>query len=81
MSLLMNIGCTELIAKTREEYVEIAINLATDINKLQSLRAKLRDMLLQSPLTNAEQFTINLEKCYLKMWENYCMNRFHENFY
>jgi protein O-GlcNAc transferase len=71
-SLLSNIGLHELIAKNHEEYVKIAVNLANDITKLRSLRGNLRTMMIHSPLTDAKRFTLNLEKCYRKMWETWC---------
>jgi predicted O-linked N-acetylglucosamine transferase (SPINDLY family) len=72
ISLLSNVGLTELIAKTHDEYMEIAINLASDIEKLQLLRKTLRDRMSHSPLTDAKRFTANLEICYRRMWENWC---------
>jgi len=72
VSLLSNVGLTELIARTQDEYVEIAIKLANDIEKLHFLRDSLRDMVARSPLTDTKQFTIYLEQCYRKMWENWC---------
>jgi len=72
VSLLSNVGLIELIAKTNEEYVEIAVNLARDTMRLQLLRERLRDMMINSPLTDAKRFTINLEKCYREIWETWC---------
>ena len=72
ISLLSNIGLPELVAKTHDEYIGIAINLASDIEKLQLLRKSLRDRMSHSPLTDAKRFTANLEMCYRKMWENWC---------
>jgi protein O-GlcNAc transferase len=72
VSLLSNIGLPELIAGTPDEYVAIAVNLANDLKKLQSLRESLRDMMSQSPLADARRFTINLENSYRTMWENWC---------
>jgi len=72
ISLLSNVGLLELIAKTHDEYIGIAINLASDIEKLQLLRKSLRDRMSHSPLTDAKRFTANLEMCYRKMWENWC---------
>ena len=71
-SLLSNVGLPELIAKTHEEYVKIAVNLANDINRLQSLYGNLRNMMIHSSLTNAKQFTYNLEKCYFEIWGDWC---------
>jgi len=72
ISLLSNVGIAELIAKTPDEYIEIAINLAADIDKLQSLRKNLRDMMAKSPLCDVKRFMINLEKCYRLTWKNWC---------
>ena len=72
ISLLSNVGLQELIATTHDEYLGIAINLSSDIEKLQLLRTSLRDRMSHSPLTDAKRFTANLEMCYRKMWENWC---------
>ena len=72
LSLLSNIGLPELIAKTEDEYIDKAVKLASDIEKLQFLRERLRLMMTQSPLTNAGRFTSNLEDCYQEMWQAYC---------
>jgi predicted O-linked N-acetylglucosamine transferase (SPINDLY family) len=77
VSLLSNVGLPELIATTPEEYVAKAADLAHDLEKLQSLRKSLRDVMSRSPLTDAKKFTCNLEEVYRKMWANWCtrMNR------
>jgi protein O-GlcNAc transferase len=72
VSLLSNLGLGEFIAGTTDEYVEIAVRLAADIDKLRSLREALRQMMKNSPLMNARQFTVDLENCYRTMWENWC---------
>jgi len=72
VSLLTNIGIPELVARTPEEYISIAVNLAADLTKLQSLRGHLREMMRRSPLCDANKFTANLELCYHRMWETWC---------
>ncbi|MBM4147289.1 MAG: tetratricopeptide repeat protein [Nitrospira sp.] len=72
MSLLSNIGLPELVAGTPDEYVKIAVDLARDLNRLQSLRERLRDMMAYSPLMNKTRFIMNLENCYRTMWEKWC---------
>lgn len=42
-SLLLTIGCTELIARNRQEYEQIAIRLGTHRDYLQSMRHKVSD--------------------------------------
>ena len=71
-SLLSNVGLRELVAKTSEEYVEIAVNLTRDTKRLQALREQLRGIMAHSPLTDAKQFTANLEESFRKMWDNWC---------
>jgi protein O-GlcNAc transferase len=71
-SLLSNVGLKNLIANTQDEYVDITVKLASDVKGLQTLREGLRDMMKHSPLTDAKRFTANLEKCYRKIWENWC---------
>jgi predicted O-linked N-acetylglucosamine transferase (SPINDLY family) len=72
VSLLSNVGAEELIAKTGEEYIEIAVNLARDVERLKSFRRGLRALMAQSSLTDARQFTGNLENSYRMMWEHWC---------
>ena len=72
VSLLSNVGLKELVAKTSDEYISIAVNLAKDLKRLQSLRVHLRDMMTCSPLCDAKRFTENLEICYRTMWETWC---------
>jgi predicted O-linked N-acetylglucosamine transferase (SPINDLY family) len=72
VSLLSNVGLPEMIALTTEEYVAKAVDLARDLDKLQSLRKSLRDMMSRAPLTDAKKFTLNLEECYRGMWANWC---------
>lgn len=72
LSLLNNIGLPELAAKTGDEYIDISLKLATDMKRLKFLRENLRQIMDHSPLTNASQFTINLENLYRAAWQAYC---------
>jgi len=64
MSILTNVGLTELIALTPDQYVDIAINLAINPVRLYNYRRCLRAQLLSSPLTDAPAFTTSLEYVY-----------------
>jgi predicted O-linked N-acetylglucosamine transferase (SPINDLY family) len=55
-SILSNAGLPDLCAQTYGEYVEIAVKLAADRERLQALRTGLRDQLKASPLGQTEQF-------------------------
>jgi predicted O-linked N-acetylglucosamine transferase (SPINDLY family) len=74
VSLLSNVGLPELVATTPEEYVVKAVDLARDLEKLQTLRKCLRVMMAHSPLTDAKKFTENLEQCYRKVWKRWCLS-------
>lgn len=72
VSLLSNVGLGHLIAKTEDEYVRIALQLASDVSALSELRTALRERMLKSPLCNGSKFTLGLESAYRNMWHNYC---------
>ncbi len=72
VTMLTNLGMTELIADTPQGYVAIAARLAGDIDRLAALRAGLRDRMANSPLTDARRFTLNLENAYREMWAKWC---------
>lgn len=71
-SLLSVIGLSDLIARTPEEYVEIAVKLAGDPGRLKTLRTGLRERLAASPLMDAARFTRHLEAAYRQMWQRWC---------
>ncbi|MFX6857747.1 hypothetical protein ABTH71_20620, partial [Acinetobacter baumannii] len=56
VSILSNMNLTSLIARTEDEYVDIAAAIARDIDALTGLRATLRERLRASPLMDATQF-------------------------
>ncbi len=72
VSLLANAGLPELIAKTPEEYVAIAVSLAADRERLANLRQGMRERLWKSPLLDMKSFTRRLEDAYRLCWRNYC---------
>lgn len=71
-SQLQNLGLPELIATSREQFVEIAVRLANDLHHLSTLRATLRPRLKASPLMDALRFARNIEAAYRKMWRDWC---------
>ena len=68
-SLLRNADLTELIARTPDEYVRAAVDLATDRVRLATLRAGLRDRLRASPLLDPAGFARAVEDAFDEMWE------------
>jgi predicted O-linked N-acetylglucosamine transferase (SPINDLY family) len=72
LSQLTNLGLPELIARTDEEYLHIAHNLATDLGRLADLRAGLRARMQASPLMDGAAFARNIEAAYRQMWRHWC---------
>ncbi|MDX1484314.1 MAG: tetratricopeptide repeat protein [Alphaproteobacteria bacterium] len=71
-SLLTRLGLTELIAEDREAYVETAVALAGDLDRLAGLRARLRQRMTASPLCDAKGFARRIEAAYRRMWGAWC---------
>ena len=80
-SLLTAIGLPELITYTQEEYEGLAIELATNPQKLATIRQTLIDNRLTAPLFNSPLFTKHLESAYLRMYERYQMGFEPEHIY
>ena len=75
-SILSNLGLTELIAFTPEQYLRIATDLAKDTDRLAGLRRGLRDRMLASPLMDAAGFARDVEAAYRQAWRRWCEARF-----
>jgi len=69
-SLLGQVGLTDLIADSVEEYVEIAFALAGDPARLADLRRSLRPRLAASPLCDGDAFARKIEAAYRQMWRS-----------
>lgn len=74
-TFMMNVGVTEGIAWTDEEYVEWGIRLGKEPSLRQQVAWKLRQSRQTSPLWNAKQFTGEMEKAYKQMWKIYLEGR------
>jgi protein O-GlcNAc transferase len=77
VSLLSNLGLPELVAETPDAYVEIAVRLAGDLDRLRQLGAGLRERMRVSPLLDARTFTRNLEDTYRGVWRRWCFRDLH----
>ena len=70
-SLLNAINLPELITSTQEEYEALAIELATNPERLAQLRQKLEQNRLTTPLFNTRLFARHIEVAYAAMYERY----------
>jgi predicted O-linked N-acetylglucosamine transferase (SPINDLY family) len=68
VSICTRLGLSGLIAADTAAYARLAAFLATDTNRLATLRRTLRGALLQSSLCNAGQCAAELENAYRQMW-------------
>ena len=73
-SLLNAIHLPELIVATQEEYEALAIDLATNPQRLVNIKQRLSHNRLTTPLFDTPMFTKHLEMAYTKMMERYQAN-------
>ncbi|MDP2412009.1 MAG: tetratricopeptide repeat protein [Pseudolabrys sp.] len=74
-SLLTQAGLDEWIAGSVDDYVETALRLAADPQRLHELRRGLRARLVASPLCDARGFARRMEAAYAGMWQRWCSER------
>jgi predicted O-linked N-acetylglucosamine transferase (SPINDLY family) len=73
-SLLNAIGLTELITSTPQAYEALAIELATNPEKLAAIKGKLANNRLTTPLFDTQMYTRHIEAAYTMMYERYQAN-------
>jgi protein O-GlcNAc transferase len=71
-SLLTQIGLSDLIADSKQAYLETAVALADDFARLDKLRYALRPRMAASPLCDAPAFARKIEAAYRTMWQRWC---------
>jgi len=70
-SLVTNAGLPELVVHSQDEYVKLAISIATDPGRCRQLKAKLNKENSRSKLFDSEQYVADLEALYLEIWSIY----------
>ncbi len=70
-SLLTNLNLPELVTASREDYENLAVELATNSEKLRIIKDKLLVNLTTAPLYNTKLFTKNIESAYNSVFERY----------
>jgi predicted O-linked N-acetylglucosamine transferase (SPINDLY family) len=71
-TLLSNIGLEHLVARSAEQYVEIATRLIRDASGLAAQRHQLRDRIEKSSLMDAPQFARDFEAALRSAWRAWC---------
>ena len=68
-SLLTAVGMPELITNDQDDYESVAVDLASNPNKMNSIKKKLARNLENAPLFNTKDFTLQIEKSYAEIYE------------
>ena len=72
VSILSRVGAVDLIAQDQSAYIQQAVTLANDIERLVELRRGFRTRLANSSLTRASDVTRALEGAFRAMWLDWC---------
>ncbi len=70
-SFLSNVDLEDLCAETFEEYIDIAVNLAKNQDRLRQLRKDLRDRMKKSAIMDQKLYMKDLESAYENIWRKY----------
>jgi len=70
-SLLYATHLPELVANSQAEYETLAVNLATQPDRLIHIRQTLAENRLATPLFNTQQFSRHIETAYTQIYERY----------
>ncbi len=62
------LGFHELVTTNKDEYIETAVKLSFDFEKLQLFRDSLRSALLNSPLCDGRRFAQDVEMLLFQLW-------------
>ncbi|HEY6838681.1 MAG TPA: tetratricopeptide repeat protein, partial [Geobacteraceae bacterium] len=71
-AFLRAVGMPEFIARSEDEYCELARRWAERIEALVEIRQQLRRKMRDSLLCDGKRFTANLESAYRQMWRAWC---------
>lgn len=74
VSLLRTVGLGDLIAKNVDEYLELAVKLASDPARLAALKSTMRERMHRSTLCNAPAFTARFESALRQVWRTWCQS-------
>jgi predicted O-linked N-acetylglucosamine transferase (SPINDLY family) len=73
VSFLNAIELPELVAHTPDEYVQLAVELASDVARLETVRGVLRDHVARSSLCDTAGYLRILETAYREAWRRWCV--------
>lgn len=71
LGYLTTAGLSHLVAADDDAYVDLAVDLASDLPRLARLRAGLRQQVANSPLCDRDRFLTNFERALQAMWDRW----------
>jgi predicted O-linked N-acetylglucosamine transferase (SPINDLY family) len=74
-AILRTLGLDELVARTADAYVDIAVALANNPAKRAELRRGLRARLVASPLCDGPRRARQIERLYRAVWRRWCASQ------
>ena len=74
-SILGQLGLSDWIITSADDYLTRALSLANDIETLQTLRKSLRQKLQESSLMDKDGFVATMDSVYRHIWKNWCADR------
>jgi predicted O-linked N-acetylglucosamine transferase (SPINDLY family) len=72
-SVLTHVGLSELITNSPQEYLNLAVEWASDLDRLGRVRSTLREKMANSPLCNGSKVAGSIEEAYREMWNRWCL--------
>ncbi len=74
-SIMTALGLTDWIAGTSEEYVDLAVRKAADLQSLSKLRQQLRGIFTSSIIGDQDAYVRAVEQEYRTLWREWCKKR------
>ena len=71
-TVLRGAGFGEWVANTEQEYVDIAVDLASDLERLAETRRTMREKFRASEIMNERLFVDRFENAFRQMWQKWC---------
>ena len=72
LSQMTNLGLTDLVTYTEDQYVQVAADLAASPARMAELRSTLRQKMQASPLMDGPRFARGMEAAFRQMWREWC---------
>ena len=69
---LSNMGLPQLVATDSNAFIEIAVNLARDLDGLEDIRHDLRGRMSRSPIMDEDRYIAFLDAELRRIWEDWC---------